>query len=539
MAPEYECPRCGVVYTKVRSADKKQDDGIMAEFYSSKGHKKKLSRKQDDLIKELSLLIRSRYGLVMLKTMEEERAESLLKYLADSMNMPFFTWTATKGLQRNDLDRPVYGTVDPKMALDHIGFSKFPAIYYFQGLGPFLGDVLLNSKLANTARGFTQNKGALVITGNNLQLPEESRAYAAVLVPPAPDRQDYKDLLKHIHRDLIARMPVRIELSRQDMNRLLNNMQGLTLMEAEKILTKAIIEDGCLNADDIHYVIQAKKAVIEREGLLEYFPVEQSLADIAGIASLKSWLNKRKTIITDPEKAAGFGLKFPKGILLLGVPGSGKSLCAKAVAMEWGLPLLKMDPSNLYNKYIGESEKNFKRAMDTAGKMSPVILWIDEIEKAFSSGGGEDGGVSQRVLGIFLSWMQDRKGNVFVVATSNDIAKLPPEFLRKGRFDEIFFVDLPNHETRMAIFRIHLKRKERDPETFDLSTLAEATDGFSGAEIEQVIISALYTAFSGNKHLTTNLLLEESQKTTPLSKTGSEYINNLRNWAKERTVSAH
>jgi SpoVK/Ycf46/Vps4 family AAA+-type ATPase len=264
------------------------------------------------------------------------------------------------------------------------------------------------------------------------------------------------------------------------------------------------------------------------------------MADIADLSGLKSWLSKRKEIITDSRRARDFGLSFPKGILLLGVPGCGKSLCAKAVAMEWGLPLLKLDSSNLYNKYIGESEKNFKRAMKTAEKLSPVILWIDEIEKAFSSSSSdEDGGVSMRIYGSFLSWLQDRKGDVFIIATANDVAKLPPEFLRKGRFDEIFFVDLPDAESRKSIFEIHLKKRGQEPSRFDLKQLVELTDGFSGSEVEQVIVSGLYTAFSAKKELTTEILLDETKLTRPISITMSERIAWLREWAKDRTVSAH
>ncbi len=231
---------------------------------------------------------------------------------------------------------------------------------------------------------------------------------------------------------------------------------------------------------------------------------------------------------------------FPKGILLVGIPGTGKSLCAKAVAMEWRLPLLKMDPSALYNKYMGESEKNFKRVMETADKMSSVVLWIDEIEKAFASSadGDFDAGTSQRILGTFLSWMQERKGDVFVFATSNDVSKLPPEFLRKGRFDEIFFIDLPDEGAKQQMFEIHLTRRGQDPEQFDTWKLAETADGFSGAEIEQVIVSALYTAFSVNSSLSTEILLQEIRKTAPLSETRAEDIQALRKWAKERTVSA-
>ena len=503
-----------------------------------KGLKKRTTLKDDDLIKELILLIRSRYGLICLETVEEERAESLLKYLSDYMNLPFFIWGVNHGLQRADIAKTIYGTADPKMALDHIAISKFPAVYHLQGLGPFLDeDRVLGAKLVQVGRRFTEIEGALVITGSDIQIPEAAMPHTAFLSPSPPGRQDYADLIHHIYRDLSNRMKVKVEMGKKDLNRLLNNLHGLTLLEAEKILTKAIIEDGRLAPDDLQAVIKAKKAVIEREGLLEYFPVEESMSDIAGLARLKTWLAQRKSIITESKRAEQYGLVFPKGILLLGVPGCGKSLCAKAVAMEWGLPLLKMDPSNLYNKYIGESEKNFKRAMATSEKMSPVVLWIDEIEKAFAFG-EEDGGVSFRVLGLFLSWMQERKGDVFVVATCNDVTRLPPEFLRKGRFDEIFFVDLPDEGTRETIFTIHLSRRGYDPSLFDLDRLAEATDGFSGAEIEQVVVSALYAAFSEDVPLTTNLLLEESHKTRPLMKTRAEHIQALRRWAKGRTVSA-
>ena len=460
-----------------------------------KRFKRSMTLKDNDLIKELTLLIRSRYSLICLETVDEERAESLLKHLADYMHLPFFIWSINHGLQRADLAKTIYGTSDPKVALDHIEISKFPAVYHLQGLGPFLDeDRVLGAKLAQVARRFTEIEGALILTGSDIQITEAAKPYTTFLSPSPPGRQDYADLIQHIFRDLSTRMQVKVEMKKKDLNRLLNNLHGLTLLEAEKILTKAIIEDGRLAPDDLQAVIKTKKAIIEREGLLEYFPVEESMSDIAGLAQLKTWLAQRKSIITEPKRAEQYGLFFPKGILLLGVPGCGKSLCAKAVAMEWGLPLLKMDPSKLYNKFIGESEKNFKRAMVTSEKMSPVVLWIDEIEKAFAFG-DEDGGVSIRVLGLFLSWMQERKGDVFVVATCNDVTRLPPEFLRKGRFDEIFFVDFPNEETREAIFKIHLRRRGYDPRLFDLGKLAGATDGFSGAEMEQVVVQPYIQPF--------------------------------------------
>jgi SpoVK/Ycf46/Vps4 family AAA+-type ATPase len=230
-------------------------------------------------------------------------------------------------------------------------------------------------------------------------------------------------------------------------------------------------------------------------------------------------------------------------VLLLGVPGCGKSLCAKAVAHEWGLPLLKLDPGNLYDKYVGDSEKNFKRAMQTAERLAPIVLWIDELEKAFAGGSGggggdDDGGVSRRVFGAFLSWLQERRGDVFVVATSNDVAKLPPEFIRKGRFDEVFFVDLPSADARRAIFTIHLRKRKQNSASFDLARLATASEGFSGAEMEQAIVSGLYTAFSAGTPLSTEILLAELASTRPLSRTMRERLDDLRSWAAARTVNA-
>jgi hypothetical protein len=493
----------------------------------------------DDLLRELTLLIRSRYGLIWLKTAEEDRARNLVRYLAAALNLMLFVWTPTKGLCRDDLDEPIYGTSDPKAALDHIQYAKSPAIFYFQSLSPFLEDRLISAKLADTARCFTRTEGAVILSGAEVSIPQAAMGHTAVVTPPVPGREEFQDLLRTILKDLKSRTAVKVDLTARNMNVLLKNLNGLTLVEAEKVLTKAIIEDGCLDAADIDMVIQEKRRTIEREGLLEFIPTERSFADIADLSNLKSWLAKRRHIITDPEGAAEFGLPFPRGILLLGVPGSGKSLCAKAVAMEWGLPLLRMDPSRLYCKYVGESEKNYRRAMETAEKLAPVVLWIDEIEKALPPGEGHDSGVSQRVLGSFLSWLQERKGDVFVTATANDIDKLPPELLRKGRFDEIFFVDLPDTETRQEIFRIHIKRRGHEPERFDLPALAQATQGFTGAEIEQAVVSTLYTAFSEGGCLTADLMRDEIGRTQPLSKVRAEHIEALRAWASGRTVPAN
>jgi SpoVK/Ycf46/Vps4 family AAA+-type ATPase len=340
-------------------------------------------------------------------------------------------------------------------------------------------------------------------------------------------------------RDVSLRRRVEVSLSSDEMGELLRHLSGLTATEAKKVLTSAVVEDGLLSGEDIAHAIEAKRRIVEREGLLEYHPVEASLADIADLTGFKAWLSQRTAVVRSPDRATAAGLPFPRGVLLLGVPGCGKSLAAKAVANEWRLPLLRLDPSGLYNKYIGESERNFKRAMRTAETMAPVILWIDELEKAFAAGGTEDGGVSQRILGTFLSWMQERAGDAFVVATANDVQRLPPEFLRKGRFDEVFFVDLPDADTRGEIFRIHLTAREQPAEAFPLAELAAASPGFSGSEIEQAVVSSLYGAFAEQRALTAESLLDEIARTKPLSVTMAEPIARLREWAKGRTVSAN
>lgn len=498
--------------------------------------------KARDKLRELELLIRSHYSLIFIDTVEEDRARSLLTLLSGRMKLPYFYWTRTKGLSRGDIESkgPVYGSTDLTQALSHIESSKFQALYHFQGIETLLEDKLSAAMIKDAASQYSRNYGAIVITGNDPFIPDILRPMSAYFKMPEPDREEYRELLGRVVRDLYSRMTVDVKLSDEDTEQLLNNIKGLTLTEAEKIITKIIVEDGMLSSGDIRQVMDAKRDIIEKEGVLEYYPAEESMEDIADLTTLKSWLSKRKEIISRPAKAREFGLSFPRGVLLLGVPGCGKSLCAKAVAMEWSLPLLKMDPSNLYNKYIGESEKNFKRAMKTAEKMSPVVLWIDEIEKAFSTGGdAEDGGVSKRIFGTFLSWLQERNGDVFIVATANDVQKLPPEFLRKGRFDEIFFVDLPDEEARLSIFKIHLSKRGRNPGEFDLNNLVRVTDGFSGSEIEQVIVSGLYTAFSAEKELDTQILLDEISVTCPLSETMAEKIAWLRQWASGRTASAH
>ncbi len=493
-----------------------------------------------DAIRDLELLIRARHGLIWLDTPEEERANALLRYVASRLRVPFFTWTRSQGIRRGNAEDGIYDTSEPVKAFRHIGASPLEGVYHVQGLvGSLPQKDLLNAHIRDAAALMRDVRGAVVLTGTTDALPPVLREVTAHVTLPGPSDREFRQLLERIVRDLSARQDIRVTLRKEDVSVLVGHLSGLTLMEAEKILTKAIVEDATLGPDDIRHVVDAKRRIVERDGLLEYYPVETAMAEVADLATLKDWLRKRKAVVEAPDRARDFGLEFPKGMLLLGVPGCGKSLCAKAVANEWGLPLLKLDPSNLYNKFIGESESNFKRAMAAAERMAPVVLWIDELEKAFASGGGDDGGVSQRILGSFLSWMQDRRGDVFVVATANDIQSLPPEFLRKGRFEEIFFVDLPDSRTRAEVFRIHLTGRGKDVSGFDLASLARATDGFSGSEVEQVVVSGLYTAFAAGVEVDDSVLLSEVAATRPLSVTMAEKIDAMRSWAVGRAVRAN
>lgn len=491
-----------------------------------------------DILKELNLLLRSGYGVLFLEKFDDDQAEGLLRYQAEAAGLPFFHWTPGNGLRRDSLDNYIYGTQNFFDALNHICVTGLDGYYLFHSAHPFIKGEELTVQLKQVAKKFSKAKGAVFFCGGEFNTEVVQNPHFVVVKKPEPKRQDYLNLVRQIVKDLKNKMPdISVRLTPGELEVLLSNLQGLTLIEVEKILTRSIIEDGKLDFDDIKKVIDAKRRIIESDGLLEYFPFGANLSEIAGFLNLKDWLKKRAVIFSSPEKAREFGLQYPKGILILGVPGSGKSLCAKIIAREWHLPLLKMDSSKLYNKYIGETEKNFQRAMQTAEKMSPIVLWIDEIEKVFSQAGNDtDGGTSQRAFGAFLTWMQEKQSMVFVIGTCNDIKRLPPELLRKGRFDEIFFADLPDAPMRREIFSIHLKNRKKDPSGFDLDALVSQSDGFTGAEIEQVIVSSLYTAFSAEASLDTSLILQELKKTVPLSVTRAEHIEGIREWARERTI---
>ena len=493
-----------------------------------------------EALHDLAVLLKSRHGLIHLETGDEDRAATLLHHVADRTGLPLLVWSRARGLRRVGMKEAIYETQELDKALQHIFHSGIDALYHLEGVSSSaLADDVTGALLREVDAEMKRRVGGVVFTGTALRIPEALRPRVTDVRLPRPSEAEFRALLGQIVRDVAERQHATVTLNESETTLLMHHLSGLTLMEAEKILTKAIVEDGLLEAADIQHIARHKKSIVERDGLLEYYPVEASLSDIADLRGFKAWLARRTAVVRDPVRAREMGLPFPRGVLLMGVPGCGKSLSAKALAAEWRLPLLRLDPSVLYNKYIGETERNFRRAMETAERMSPVVLWIDEIEKAFQTGGEADSGVSQRLLGSFLSWLQERRGDVFVIATANDVLRLPPELVRKGRFDELFFVDLPSAETRREILEIHLRTRERDPVDFDLDTLVAGTDGFSGSELEQVVVSGLYTAFAEMEDLADRHLRDAASGTRPLSTTMAERISKLRQWAAERTVRAN
>jgi SpoVK/Ycf46/Vps4 family AAA+-type ATPase len=490
-------------------------------------------------LKDLELLILSRYPIIAVETQEEERVEGALRTVAVKLQIPLFIWTVTDGLRRQDSGAPIYDTQRPITALANLASIKSDGVYLFKDLHRHLGEADVVRKLQDLAHLFARARRAIVLSGPRIELPAELEKLAAFFRLQLPTKEELKRLATGVMDDLTRQHRIRVELAAADFDRLVDAMRGMTVFEAERALTRVVLDDLSLTLRDLDSMLELKKSLLARDGILEYFPPDVGLAQVGGLRNLKGWLEKRRKAFT--AAASEFGVSPPKGVLLLGVQGAGKTLAAKAIAKEWGLPLLRMEPVRLYDKYVGESEKNIERALQIAERMAPCVLMVDEIEKGFAAVASSeaDGGLSRRIFGRLLGWLQERTAPVFVVATCNQIDSLPPELMRKGRFDEIFFLDLPTAEDRREIFAIHLARRKRDPARFDLGALADCSEGFSGAEIEQAVVSALYTAFSGGRELETQTIVEELRGTRPLSVTRAEEVAALRAWARDRTVSAN
>jgi SpoVK/Ycf46/Vps4 family AAA+-type ATPase len=495
-------------------------------------------------VQELDTLIRARYPLVYLVTSEEQRVEAILSELAQGHAKTLLTWSGARGFQRLEGEKaiaedPKEPVKDPVAALARIEKLPEPSLVVLKDFHPFLSDPGVVRCLRELAHALKATYTTVILLSPTLVIPPEIEKEISVLDVPLPAYRDLFDLLKEIVDVVRRNNRAKVDLTRDDADELIRAALGLTLAEAESAFAKAIAVDGRLSREDIALVLEEKRQVIRKSGLLEYFSAEHGLAAVGGLEQLKTWLDRRGAAFS--EAARRFGLPEPKGLLLLGVQGCGKSLTAKAVAGQWRLPLLRLDMGRIFSGLIGSSEENLRRAIGVAESVAPVVLWVDEIEKGLSgsqSSGMTDGGVSARVFGSLLTWLQEKTAPVFVVATANQIDLLPPELLRKGRFDEIFFIDLPSVAERREILDIHVKKRHRDPAAFDLAGLAARTDGFSGAELEAALISALYDAFAEKTDLTQRHLERAVAETLPLSVTMREEIDRLRTWAATRTRPA-
>ncbi len=492
------------------------------------------------IVDQLKLLIRSGNPIVSIESRDEERATALVRTACEEHHVDLYEWSATTGLWGTVPKRTKTDIVPgkPPPALEYVlsYIGERPEVYLFHDLGAYANDPTVIRLLRDI---LTKPKVTVVLVEADPLPPSIRRLAVALPMPlPGPDdlnkvvRQTYQKVRDESHEEISS------TLQTADLEQIVQVLRGLTASEAARIVTGAIFNDFQLTPQDLPRIIEAKRNLLQGTGCLESISVNVAVDEIGGLATLKKWLATRRGGMT--AKAKQFGLDHPRGILLLGVQGCGKSLCAKAVAADWRMPLLRMDPGVLYQKYVGESENRLREALDQAEAMAPAILWIDEIEKAFASASAEsaDGGLSQRMFGTLLSWMQDHRSPIFMVATANNIAALPPELMRKGRFDEVFFVDLPTAAVRKQVLSIHLTRRKRDPERYNLDQLAAETEGFSGAELEQLVASALFAAFAAGTDLTDAHLSAEAKATRPLSVLMGERVAELRAWAANRCVPA-
>jgi len=491
---------------------------------------------------ELNILIQAQYPLIYLVTSEEERSEQAISALAQAKpQAKVFVWTVTHGIVEYGQSKNTtqHNTVSPEAAIEWVIRQRDPntgaGIYIFKDLHPFIDSPPVTRWLRDAIASFQGTNKTIILMSPVQNVPIELEKEVVVLDFPLPDMKELNQVLsKQLEYTRNRR------ISTETREKLLKAALGLTKDEAEKVYRKAQVTAGRLTEQEVDIVLSEKKQLIKRNGILEYIEEDETIDAVGGLEELKRWLRQRSDAFT--ERAREYGLPQPKGMLILGIPGCGKSLIAKTTSRLWGLPLLRLDMGRVYDgSMVGRSEANLRNALKTAESISPAILFIDELDKAFAGSTGSadsDGGTSSRIFGSFLTWMQEKISPVFVMATANRVERLPGEFLRKGRFDEIFFVDLPNKEERQDIFKIHLIKRRRDIERFDLDQLSNVSDGFSGAEIEQAIIAAMYEAFAQDREFTQLDIIAAIKSTLPLSKTMTEQVTALRDWARQRARPA-
>jgi SpoVK/Ycf46/Vps4 family AAA+-type ATPase len=555
-----------------------------------------------DGLDRLKVLINSSTPIVVMETSEEVHAVSLVRTACSQLNMATFEWSIADGLLRSGSNAPaeapktslqalidqatmltrtgrnyaqsrtalsrggaegerlaravssslgadgaaaatgtaIYNTREPVQALANMESVTVEAVFILKDFHRHMDDPIVIRRLRDVGQKFATNRRTVIITAPEIAVPAELTTLVEYFDLPLPDRDRVHEIIKEVFLRLSKSYTLKLQLDDAGVDAMSANLRGLTEEEAERAISQALVTRYALCPESVTDVLEAKKQLLRHSGMLEFVEASDNMAAVGGLENLKHWLGQRRGAWED--SAREFGLEPPRGMIILGVQGCGKSLCARAVAGEWKLPLVKFDTSAVYDKFIGETEKRIRKVFQVAEGLAPCVLWIDELEKVFAGSGPDsasaDAGVSSRLLASFLSWMQDRKAPVFVAATCNNVTVLPPELIRKGRFDELFFVDLPNQTERQQIFSIQLTKRKRNPADFDLDQVAAAAKGYSGAEIDAAVQGGLYAAYSEKKALSTQSLLDALSQTVPLSTTRAEEIQSLREWARTRAVAA-
>ncbi|MBF2047489.1 MAG: AAA family ATPase [Leptolyngbya sp. IPPAS B-1204] len=476
---------------------------------------------------EFELLLRARYPLIYIPTREEERVEAAIAYSAKQQgNRGVYVWDFVDGYQGNPTDAG-FGKRNPLQALELVEKipATVPAIFILRDYHRFLDDVAIARKLRNLARSLKSQPKNVVIVSPQLTIPEDLSEVLTVLEFPLPTLSEIRSELERL---LVATNQVS---DAKLVDEVARSCQGLSMERIRRVLAKAIAIHGSLQPEDVELILEEKRQTIRQTQILDFYPATERISDIGGLDNLKDWLLRRGGAFS--ERARQYGLPHPRGLLLVGIQGTGKSLTAKAIAHHWHLPLLRLDVGRLFAGLVGESESRTRQMIQLAEALAPCVLWIDEIDKAFAGVDSRgDAGTTSRVFGTFITWLAEKTSPVFVVATANNIQALPPEMLRRGRFDEIFFVGLPNQEERRAIFAVHLSRlRPHNLQSYDLDRLAYETPDFSGAEIEQMLIEAMHIGFSQNRDFTTQDILEAASQIIPLARTAQDQIQLLQDWA--------
>jgi len=485
-------------------------------------------------------MLASRLALIVVESREESRVLSLVREMSlkvkEGRGWGVFQWTVTEGLQRLDMEMggPQRMLADPEQLLKHLKATPMPGIYVLLDFHPYLKEPVNVRLLKDIAQSYDHVARTVVLLSYEVTLPEELEQFAARLHLALPTPNERLMIVTRVAREWNTANPGKLlALDREALTKLVDNLNGLTASDAERLVRRAIFDHGAITMADMSEVLAAKYELLNRGGTLAFEPVTAKFTDVGGMQNLRHWLTNRKPAFDGSAPK----LDPPKGVLLLGVQGCGKSLAARAAAGIFSVPLVRLEFGALYTKWQGEAEKNLRESLHSAEGIAPCVLWVDEIEKALAEGAG-DSGVSRRVLGTFLTWLAEQRARIFVVATANDITALPPELIRKGRFDEIFFVDLPVKNARAEVIAIHARKRGLTLSPQEIATLSSRCENFSGAEIEQAIVAALYSAHAANQPVSAAMIAREMQNTRPLAVVMAEKVAALREWAGSRTVSA-